>query len=403
MKFEELEIKPELKNRIIKLDFEELTKIQQKCIPKILKGQDIAGQAETGSGKTLAFCIPILNKIQKNQGIQVLVLTPTRELCIQITDVFKELGKPLNIQVTDIYGGVAINPQIQNLKHSEIVVATPGRLLDHIGRGTINLSKTQFLVLDEIDKMLDMGFIDDVEKIIRKIPKDRQTLMFSATTDQGPIKQMHKHLQDPEIIKTGSLVQEHKLRQVFYDIYPKKHKFSILVHLLKENTDGLSIIFCATRREVDLVTKNLRRNNIEAFAMHGGMTQNRRLKSLSALKKENTDILVATDVAARGLDIKNVTYIYNYDVPKTDKDYIHRIGRTARAGEKGNAITLLTKPDHPHFRRVQSNKKLNIERKEMPDFKQLPFIKQKSQRNFRGKRNNNYRKNKRRNPNRNRA
>lgn len=403
MKFEELEIKQEIKNKLNTLEFEELTKIQKKCIPEILNGYDLAGQAETGSGKTLTFCLPILNKITPKQGIQVLVLTPTRELCVQITDVFKEIGSSIGIKVIDIYGGVAIEPQIKKLKNSEIVVATPGRLLDHIGRNTIDLSKTQFLVLDEIDKMLDMGFIDDVEKIIRNVPKQRQTLMFSATTDQGPISKMHKHLKDPKIIKTGSYVEEHKLNQIFYDIYPRKHKFSILVHLLKENREGLSIIFCATRRQVDLVTKNLQHHGIKAYAMHGGMTQNRRLKSLDALKKENIDILVATDVAARGLDIKNVTHIYNYDVPKTSKDYIHRIGRTARAGEEGNAITLLTEPDHDHFRRVQSNKDLNIEKKEIPDFKQIPFIRQKSQNQYRRNNRNNNRRNSNRNIYRNRC
>jgi ATP-dependent RNA helicase DeaD len=374
MKFEDLEINQHIIDKTIQEGFEELTPIQEQCIPQIIKSKDVVGQAETGSGKTIAFCIPILEKIQRNQGIQTVILTPTRELCMQVTDVFKTFGDKLGIKTTSIYGGVGINPQIKKLKTSEVVVATPGRMLDHIRRKTIDLRKVKFLILDETDKMLEMGFIDDVEQIISNTPKNRQTLMFSATIIRSFHKLMNKHLHNPVIIKTKSQVDKNKLHQIFYDIYNKNDKFSILLHLLKNETCGLAIVFCATRKESDLVAKNLKKQGVNASAIHGGMTQNQRTRSLSKLKNENTDVLVATDVAARGLDIKNVSHIYNYDVPKTPIEYIHRIGRTARAGENGMAITLLTRPDHDNFRRVQSDDELVIKKAKIPHFKKVPFF-----------------------------
>jgi len=371
MKFEELEINKQIIEKTIEEGFEELTLIQEKCIPEIIKGRDVVGQAETGSGKTIAFCLPILEKINHGGGLQTVVLTPTRELCIQVTDVFKDFGKILGVKTTSIYGGVGIGPQIKRIKTSEVVVGTPGRMLDHLRRKTLDLRNVRFLILDETDKMLEMGFIDDVEKIIRFTPKNRQTLMFSATIMGSIHRLMNRHLRNPVVIKTKSQVDKSKLHQVFYDIYQQNEKFSLLVHLLKNDTSGLAIVFCATRIESDIVARNLRKHGIHASAIHGGMTQKQRTQSLDALKNEETDVLVATDVAARGLDIKNVSHIYNYDVPKTPIEYIHRIGRTARAGENGAAITLLTASDHDNFRRVQSNNELNIEKAEMPDFEKV--------------------------------
>jgi len=373
MKFEELEISKEIVEKTIEQGFDKLTLIQERCIPEIIKGRDVVGQAETGSGKTVAFCLPILEKIQKRGGLQAVVLTPTRELCIQVTDVFKTFGKILNIKTTSIYGGVGIEPQIKRIKTSEIVVGTPGRMLDHLRRKTIDFRNVRFLIIDETDKMLEMGFIDDVEKIIKYTPINRQTLMFSATIMDSIHRLMNRHLKTPVIIKTKSQVDKSKLHQIYYDIYKKNDKFSLLVHLLKNDTSGLAIVFCATRKESDIVARNLRKNGIHALAIHGGMSQNKRTQSLDAIKNEITEVLVATDVAARGLDIKNVSHIYNYDVPKTSIEYIHRIGRTARAGENGAAITLLTAPDHDNFRRVQSNEELNIEEAKIPDFEKVNF------------------------------
>ena len=374
MNFNNLNINKKIKNKINEVGFEKLTQIQEKCIPEILKNKDIVGQAETGSGKTLAFSLPILNMVKKDNGLQALILTPTRELCIQVTNVLKDFESNLGIKIFDIYGGVSIEPQIRNIKKANIIVATPGRLLDHIGRNTINLRNIRFLVLDETDKMLDMGFIDDVERIIKNVPRNRQTLMFSATLSHDVFRISKKYLKNPIIFETKSLVDKEKLNQKYFDIYNQNDKFSLLVHLLKNDTSGLAIVFCATRRETDIVAKNLRKQNINASAIHGGMSQNKRIKSLDKLKKENIDVLVATDVAARGLDIKNVSHVYNYDVPKCPKEYIHRIGRTARAGENGEAITLLTSRDHDNFRNVQSDDKLKIKKESFPKFEKVAFL-----------------------------
>ena len=376
MKFEELNINRKLIDKAHEQGFKELTLIQERCLPEIMKGKDVIGQAETGSGKTLAFCLPILDRITPKKGIQAFVLTPTRELCIQVTNVFSSFGNELGIKTTSIYGGVAIDPQIKNIQTSEIIVGTPGRVLDHLHRKTLDFKNVRFLVLDETDKMFEMGFIDDVEKIIRHIPRTRQTLMFSATVSNGAYDIMNRHLTRPLIIKTQPYISKNKLQQIYYDIYQQNNKFSLLVHLLKNNTSGLAIVFCGTRKESDIVARNLKRQGIQASAIHGGMSQNKRSESLISLKNQKTNVLVATDVAARGLDIKNVTHIYNYDVPKTSKEYIHRIGRTARAGANGSAITLLTERDHENFRRVQSNEELMIKKAKFPDFRKVPFIRE---------------------------
>ena len=374
MKFTDLPLHTPLQKTIAEKGFTDLTPIQKTCIPEILKRKDIVGQAETGSGKTLAFCLPIIDMINPNNGLQVLVLTPTRELCVQVSSVFQEFGKRLGIRTIEIYGGVNISPQIRDIPKANIIVATPGRLLDHINRRTTDINKIRFLVLDETDKMLDMGFIDDVEKIISKCSKERQTLMFSATVSDDVYRIAKKHQKNPQIKRTKSIVDTDKLSQKYYDIYNQQDKFPLLVHLLKNETSGLAIVFCATRKETDIVAKNLRRQGIHASEIHGGMTQNKRLRSLDNLKNQNIDVLVATDVAARGLDIKNVSHVYNYDVPNTPKEYIHRIGRTARAGENGDAVTLLTRRDHDNFRRVQSNEKLLIRRAQFPRFNKVPFM-----------------------------
>ena len=381
MKSNELKINTRLLQKLQEQKFTDLTCIQEKCIPSILQGNDVVGQAETGSGKTLAFCLPILDKIHYRQGLQALVLTPTRELCVQISEVFKDYGKELRFTVACIHGGVSIGPQIHRLESAEIAVATPGRMLDHIRRNTIDLRHIQILVIDETDKMFEMGFVEDVEAIIREVPRNRQLLMFSATVSDDVLTLVGNHSKDPIVVRTQSYVDQSKLHQIYYDIYEQNQKFSLLVHLLKTRNEGLSIVFCGTRRESDVVARNLKHQGIYASAIHGGMNQNKRTTSLNDLKSERTKVLVATDVAARGLDIKNITHIYNYDVPKTPIDYVHRIGRTARAGAEGAAITLLTERDHENFRRVQSNEDLQIERAEMPQFQRVQFVRNTEQRN----------------------
>jgi len=373
MRFEELDINKELLKKTNENGFESLTTIQERCISLILEGKDVVGQAETGSGKTLAFGLPILDMIVPGKGIQVLILTPTRELCVQVTNVFRDFGKILGIKSISIYGGVGIEPQIMNLRSADVVVGTPGRILDHLGRRTADFRNVRILVLDETDKMFEMGFIDDVERIISHTPKDRQTLMFSATIFDEVFSIIKKHLRDPVVIRTKSYVDTKMLRQVFYDIHYQNAKFSLLVHLIKNSTPGLAIVFCSTRHESDSVADNLKRHGVNALAIHGGMTQDKRMRSLESLKNEKIDVLVATDVAARGLDIKNVSHVYNYDVPKTTKEYLHRIGRTARAGEEGDAVTLLVQRDHDNFRRIKKEQNIDIDSAPMPHLRKLYF------------------------------
>jgi len=302
MKFEDLGIDPIILRRIKKEGFQKPTEIQEKCIPAIKKGKDIVGQSVTGSGKTVAFGIPLIEKTFSKKGIQSLVLTPTRELCMQVKEVFDDFGKEKGLRTTAIYGGVDIRKQIHDLKISELVVATPGRLLDHLNRNSINLNSVKYLVLDEVDRMFDMGFRDDVDKIISKVPKNRQTLLFSATIPNNVQSVVKKYLKSPLILKAQIKIDKSKLNQVYYDV-GRRRKFSLLMHLLNKKTDGLSLIFCGTRREVDHLTANLKQNGIHAMAIHGGLTQNKRIHALDSLKKEKIQILVATDVAAIGLDI----------------------------------------------------------------------------------------------------
>jgi len=386
MKFSDLKVDKEFLDITGELGFEELTRIQEECIPLMLEGSDVAGQAETGSGKTVAFVLPIMNQVYPDDGLQVLVLTPTRELCIQVSDVFHDFGDPLDIKTVSVYGGVSIQPQIRDLKTANVVVGTPGRILDHIGRKTIDLYDLKFLVLDEADRMFDMGFIDDVERIIGNTPSDIQVAMFSATISDDVYHIMERHLRNPELIKTGSQVDPTKLKQTCYDIHENNDKFALLLYLLKNETPGLALVFCATRTESDFVARNLRNQGVNASAIHGGMSQNKRLESLNRLKKEKIDVLVATDVAARGLDIKNITHVYNYDVPGCAKEYIHRIGRTARAGEDGNAVTLLTPRDHDNYRNINRDYGGNITMKDPPQVERVQLLsRSRNEQPFRGR------------------
>lgn len=367
MTFEKLNLNPLILKQVKREGFCELTKIQKKCMPEIKAGRDVVGHSVTGSGKTVAFSIPIIDSLKQRCGVQALVLTPTRELCVQVKDTFETFARPLNIRTAAIYGGAGMGGQVDELRRADIVVATPGRLLDHMRRKTISLSNVRFLVLDEVDRMFDMGFINDVRTIMGAVPKNRQTLLFSATIPRPVNELIHKYLKNPVLLKAETIVDKSLLRQTYYSLQ-NRDKFSLLVHLLKKKEHGLAMIFCATRREVDRVARNLKATGIRCMAIHGGLAQNKRMHAIEALKKEQIEILVATDVAARGLDIKNVMHVFNYDVPKTSEEYIHRIGRTARAGKDGDAITLLAMRDYDNFRRVRSDRSLVIKEAPLPHF-----------------------------------
>jgi len=372
VKFSELHMNPILISLLEKKGIVELTPIQEQTIPAIKEGKDVVGHSLTGSGKTLAFALPIIDRLQSHKGIQALVVVPTRELCVQVKDVMEMLAHAKGLRVAVVYGGVSIEPQFRSLRSCDVVVATPGRLLDHIDRRSINLTNINTFVLDEVDKMFEMGFVDDVEKIMTYLPKKRQTLLFSATFNVKVHQLIRKHLLAPVVVKTQTIVDRSLLKQTYYVVDDLK-KFSLLVHFLKHKTNGLAMVFCGTRDYVDIVAKNLQMNGVNAMPIHGGLSQNQRLYALESLKKENIDVLVATDVAARGLDIKNVTHIYNYDAPKTAEEYIHRIGRTARAGANGEAISFVTRRDFDNFRRVLEDKSLHIQRTEVPPCEQVQF------------------------------
>ena len=378
-----IHLQQEIAQAVDDLGFTEWTDIQKKSIPKIQEGKDVIAQSRTGSGKTAVFGLPIIEKTIHGQGIQVLILVPTRELCVQVTNEMHKFSKYKKMNITSVYGGVSINPQIDSLRHTEIVVGTPGRILDHIQRRTIILNKVNILVLDEADKMFEMGFIDDVKKIISYLKQNRQTLLFSATISSQVHHIVKNYMKNPELIKVKSYVDEGKLVQHYYDV-PSRDKFSLLAYLLKHEK-GLTIIFCATRRMVDILSKNLYTNGIKALKLHGGMSQNRRKQAIDMFHGSKADVLIASDVAARGLDIKNVTHIINYDIPKTSNEYIHRIGRTARAGNEGKVIYLLCELDYDNFRRVLEDRSLIVKKLKLPEFPKVQMVRveRSENRNFR--------------------
>ena len=369
---------------IVEEKFETPTEIQEKAIPYVTARKDIIAQSATGSGKTLVFGAGIVQNCERGRGIQSLIVTPTRELAEQNTNAMITFSRHKPLTITSVYGGVSINRQIDELRDADIVVATPGRLLDHLERGTIDLHHVKILVLDEADRMLDMGFIDDVEKIIRECPRQRQTLLFSATMPADIIHLAKRYMSSPAEVSAVSYVDASKLKHVFYDV-PDSMKFALLVHLIKNESTGLVMVFCNTRHNTDFIAKNLKRLGINALAIHGGFSQAKRSRTMEDFKDENIQVLVCTDVAARGLDIKGVSHVYNYDTPKDSKDYIHRVGRTARAGNEGKAITILGNRDYENFRRVQGDSSLNIVQEELPQFERVELELRRGGRRFGGR------------------
>lgn len=372
-KFKKLGLSEQLLKSIQESGFEAPREIQEKAIPLALAGKDIIGGSATGSGKTLAFGAGIIEKTVKGAGIQALILTPTRELAEQVCQALRGFSRFKKLHVTSIYGGVAMSPQVEALESAEIVVGTPGRILDHLRQGTLNLSKVNSLVLDEADRMLDMGFIEDVETIISQCPKERQTFLFSATISPDIAHIAKRHMHSPIDISGEEMVDPSKLRQIFYDV-PSNQKFSLLVHLLKKEHAGLVMIFCNTRHNADFVAHNLMKNRIDATAIHGGLTQSRRSKIMELFKSSEVHALVCTDVAARGLDIPGVSHVYNYDSPKTSKEYIHRIGRTARAGKDGIAISIVSNRDYENFNAVIADGDIKIEQQVLPEDIERAFM-----------------------------
>jgi len=369
-KFRNLGIAPQLLRAIEEEKFDDPTEIQEKSIPLIVEGKDIIAGSATGSGKTLAFAAGIIQNCEKGKGMQALILVPTRELAEQVSKALAKFSRFKPLKIIAVYGGVSINPQMNDLRIADVVVGTPGRILDHTERNTIDYSRVKILVLDEADRMFDMGFVDDVERIIRQCPLNRQTLLFSATISQDVVNIARRHMKNPIKVSAEVYVDPSKLKQFYFDVLDNM-KFSLLVHLLKNETAGLVMVFCNTRRNTDFVANNLKHNGIEALAIHGGLSQAKRNSIMTSFHAGKVYVLVCTDVAARGLDIKGVSHVYNYDIPKDSNDYIHRIGRTARAGEEGKVINVLGERDHDNFGRVLRDRSLNIVKEQAPQFERV--------------------------------
>ena len=380
MIFDDLKIDEDIKTAIEKMGFKKLTPIQEKAIPDALKGRDIIGQAQTGSGKTLAFGIPLLNKIfVPDKSPQVIVLCPTRELCIQVADEIKKLTRDMDkVQILAVYGGQAIGKQIRVLnKGVHIVVGTPGRVIDHIERGTLDLIGVETVVLDEADEMLDMGFREDIELILRHTPKQRQTLLFSATMPEEIKKITKLYQNNPKFIKiSDSKKTIPKIKQFLFKS-DDDDKIDDLCKLIEYYDFNLWLIFCNTRRRVDFVYRNLKRRGYKVDSIHGDMTQKVRDKVMNKFRNGNISILVASDIAARGIDVSEVEVVVNYDIPQNPDDYIHRIGRTARAGGSGYAFNLVANyekvPSISEIERIKNKKVLDevktlIENNDLDDY-----------------------------------
>lgn len=356
MKFEEININPLILKAIRDLKYEEMTFIQESVLPSALKGKDVIGQSPTGSGKTAAFSIPLIQKVEKGKGIQAMVLSPTRELVLQTTDMIKDMSRYKKVNVVTVYGGQPIKVQFAGLRNAEIVVGTPGRVLDHLRRETLDLSGIKILILDEADRMLDMGFIRDITAIIRRTPRNRQTMLFSATIPREIRRLAGRFMKSPEIFRSAGDMEKPQVRHTYIEVR-KNEKFQMLLALLKREDPFSAIIFTNTQIMADVLSKNLYKNRINAWAIHGGLQQSRRERIMGRFRNGDFPILVATDVASRGLDITGVSHIFNYDIPPSADDYIHRIGRTARAGKTGRAICILSPDDHDNMRRIHAEHK----------------------------------------------
>jgi ATP-dependent RNA helicase DeaD len=366
--FKELGLSESLLKSVINMGFEEATPIQEQTIPLVLEGRDVIGQAQTGTGKTAAYGIPMIQKITGiSEDIQGIVLTPTRELAVQVAEELNRIGQAKRICTLPIYGGQEINRQIRALKkRPHIIVATPGRLMDHMRRRTIRLQFITMVILDEADEMLNMGFIDDIKAILQEIPEKRQTLLFSATMPRQIQNLAQNFMKDPELISIkGKEVTVANIEQDYIEV-SEKMKFDVLCRLFDIQSPDLSIVFGRTKSRVDELSEALKKRGYSAEGIHGDLTQSKRDSVMRQFKEGTIEVLVATDVAARGLDISGVTHVYNFDIPQDPESYVHRIGRTGRAGKAGLAVTFVTPREIGHLRLIEQLTKRKITRKNIP-------------------------------------
>lgn len=367
-KFQELGLSQATLKAVLKMGFEEATPIQSETIPLSLANKDLIGQAQTGTGKTAAFGIPLVEKVDvAKEAIQGIIIAPTRELAIQVSEELYKLGSGKKVRVLPIYGGQDIGRQIRSLKKApHIIVGTPGRVLDHINRKTLKLDQVHTAILDEADEMLNMGFIEDIEAILAQIPTERQTLLFSATMP-GPIQRMaERFMKDPQIVRVKTKEMTVPSIEQYYLEVQEKNKFDVLTRLLDIQSPELAIIFGRTKRRVDELSEALNLRGYTAEGIHGDLSQAKRMSVLRKFKEGNIDILVATDVAARGLDISGVTHVYNFDIPQDPESYVHRIGRTGRAGKTGVALTFITPREKSYLSVVERVTKRKMEKMNAP-------------------------------------
>ena len=360
--FKEIDIEPRILHGLEDLEFVSLFPIQEQAMPPLLQGRDVIGQSHTGSGKTAAFGLPLISKVDENEPrIQALVLTPTRELAVQVAKDLNSYAKYTEIRALAIYGGESIENQLSRLRQNpRIIVATPGRLIDHMRRGSIRLGTVNFVVLDEADRMLDMGFVDDIEYILKSIPEDRQTALFSATMPKEILSLSNRYMDSPvQILLSKDEIGLDTIDQL-YIMVEEKYKFDALSKILAKHAVKQAIIFCDTKWKTGALAGELQTAGVQALPIHGDLTQKQRDNTMTLFRKGKIDLMVATDVAARGLDINGVSHVINYDVPKDPLSYTHRIGRTARAGKDGVAITLVSPREYEDFQRIQGTTNIPI-------------------------------------------
>jgi len=388
--FESFAFSEDILSAIKKMGFESPTDIQLKTIPAVLKGKDVLARADTGSGKTAAFALPLLDSLSNenvysrigrdnrfdganrvaSNCVQVLVLVPTRELAIQVAEVFTQLAEDITPAITcqSVYGGVKINPQMKALRGgSDVLVATPGRLLDLVEQNAIKFNQIKALVIDEVDRLMKGDFQEEIEKISKLLPNKRQNLMFTATFPESISRLVRDVMNDPEIINMDEFVDELEIEQRVITINHHQ-KNDLLAHLLDNNDWEQVLIFCSAKRTCDNLVKKLEKRGIEAIAMHSDKQQSARMTALKKFKDNEVRILIATDVAARGIDIKQLPCVINYDLPRSPNDYVHRIGRTGRAGEQGHVISLIAHHEFQHFSVIERYNALNLEREEIEGF-----------------------------------
>lgn len=374
--FIKLDLSQNLLKALAEMNFTNPSSIQAEAIPQIMTGNDIIAKAPTGSGKTAAFAIPIIEKLdlsKENKNIQTLVLCPTRELAMQVQREFEKLTKFMsNIAIVSVYGGQQIDKQLNALrKRPQIVVATPGRLMDHLRRGSISLASISMVVLDEADEMLDMGFRDDIHTILEDTPENRQTVLFSATMAKDIVAITKKFQKSPIMVDvTDNLQSAPDIEQLYFEV-AEKDRAEVLIRLLDLHNVKLALVFCNTKSNVDRVVEILKTRGYLSDSLHGDMNQAQREKVMRGFRNGGVEILVATDVAGRGIDVKNIQAVFNYDLPRDDEDYVHRIGRTARAGKSGIALTFVSRNQVQSIRRIERANGVLINKREIPTYEEL--------------------------------